>query len=171
MQCASIYPCPPEQVGLNVLGEMTTRFTGLTIGYSDHTQGLAAAFAAAAQGARVIEKHLTFSRAMYGSDAQFATEPREFEILCQGLNEIWTMADTDIDKDAAAAGLSDMKKVFEKCVVAANDISAGTPLTRDHLSFKKPGDGIPAADYDKLLGRRLKAAVATDHQFTWEDFE
>jgi N,N'-diacetyllegionaminate synthase len=68
MQCATAYPCPPERVGLNVIAEMRARYK-LPIGYSDHAFGPAAALAAAAHGAVAIEKHFTFSRAMYGSDA------------------------------------------------------------------------------------------------------
>ena len=79
MQCTSIYPCPPEKVGLNVIREMEDRYN-IPIGYSDHTIGHAAAFAAAAIGATVIEKHLTFSRVMYGSDAVNAMEPDDFKI-------------------------------------------------------------------------------------------
>src|SRR5262249_53524483 len=56
LQCSSAYPCPPQQVGLNLLAEMRQRY-GLPVGFSDHTNGPAAAIAAAALGATVIEKH------------------------------------------------------------------------------------------------------------------
>ena len=49
MQCSSAYPCPPERVGLNVIGEMAARW-GLPVGFSDHTLGPAAAIAAVAVG-------------------------------------------------------------------------------------------------------------------------
>ena len=62
LQCTSAYPCPPESVGLNVLAEMAARWN-VPIGFSDHTDGIAAAIAAVALGATVIEKHFTFSRA------------------------------------------------------------------------------------------------------------
>ena len=68
MQCTSAYPCPDEKVGLNVLSEMRERWQ-LPVGYSDHTRDNHACFAAVALGAGVVEKHLTFSRRMYGSDA------------------------------------------------------------------------------------------------------
>ena len=55
-----------------------------------------------------------------------------------------------------------MKRIFEKSVVAARDLDAGAVLTREMLAFKKPGDGIPAAEYRSLLGRRLNSAVPAD---------
>ena len=61
LQCSSVYPCPPERVGLNVMLEMRARY-GVPVGYSDHTMGAAAPLAAAALGASVIEKHFAFSR-------------------------------------------------------------------------------------------------------------
>ncbi len=80
LQCSSAYPCPPEQVGLNVIAEMRQRYD-LPVGFSDHTNGPAAAIAAAALGATVVEKHFTFSRLMYGSDAANGMEPDDFRKL------------------------------------------------------------------------------------------
>ncbi len=169
MQCTSAYPCPPERVGLNVLGEMQRRYA-LPVGYSDHTDGSAAGVAAAALGATVVEKHLTFSRRMYGSDAANAMEPEDFERYCRSIREIWLMADNPVDKDAVGA-VAEMKRIFEKSVVAARPLPAGTVVTRSDLAFKKPGHGISAARYRDLIGRRLRVAVDADHIFVEQDFE
>ena len=77
---SSIYPCPPEQIGLNVIGEMQDQFK-VDVGFSDHSMGYAACLAAVTLGASCIEKHLTFSQKMYGSDASLAMEPSEFATL------------------------------------------------------------------------------------------
>ena len=65
MQCSSIYPCPASRVGLNIIGELKERFK-ITVGFSDHYSGAEAGIAAAALDAEVIEKHITFSKKMYG---------------------------------------------------------------------------------------------------------
>jgi len=169
LQCTSAYPCPPEQVGLNVIGEMRSRY-GVPVGFSDHTLGCAAAFAAAALGATVVEKHFTFSRLMYGSDAKHSMEPAEFRVFCTGLREIWRMnASPVVKKDTAP--YADMKRIFQKSIVTARALPAGVVLTRDMLAFKKPGDGIPAAEYQSVLGRKLRAALPIDHQLSTQDFE
>jgi N,N'-diacetyllegionaminate synthase len=167
MQCSSAYPCPPEQVGLNVLGEMTARY-GLPVGFSDHTMGCAASFSAAALGAVVIEKHFTFSRLMYGSDARHSMEPGEFAEFCRGIKDIWRMLDHPVDKGDVAP-YRDMKLIFEKSVVSARPLRAGAVLVREDLAFKKPGDGIPAARAEELLGRRLLHDLPEDRQIAWAD--
>lgn len=168
MQCSSEYPCAPEHVGLNVLAEMRERY-GLPVGFSDHTLGLAAPFAAAALGAVVIEKHFAFSRLMYGSDAQHSMEPDEFRMLADGLREIWRMTASPVDKNDIGR-YADMKRVFEKSVVTARPAAAGTIITSDMLAFKKPGDGIPAADYRELIGRTVQKDLPADHKLSTGDF-
>jgi N,N'-diacetyllegionaminate synthase len=169
LQCTSAYPCPPERVGLNVIDEMKARY-GLPVGYSDHTESCAAAFAAAAMGATVIEKHLTFSRRMYGSDAANAMEPENFSCFCRGIREIWMMRRHPVDKNDLT-NYREMKAIFEKSIVAAASIAAGTVIHRDLLAFKKPGDGISAARYQDLLGRRVKVDLQLNHKFSGDDLE
>ncbi len=167
MQCTSAYPCPPERVGLNVMAEMRERY-GLPVGYSDHSDGPAAAIAAAALGATVIEKHFTFSRRMYGSDAGNATEPEDFAALAAALQAVGQMLAAPVDKDDLAP-YAEMKKVFEKSVVTARALSAGSVLAESDLAYKKPGDGISAARYRELVGRKLARDLAADHPIASAD--
>ena len=88
LQCSSIYPCPLNRVGINVIKEFLNRYK-CEVGFSDHTLGSSASFAAAAVGATVIEKHFTLSRNMYGSDAKNSMEPDEFKIFSKTIKEIW----------------------------------------------------------------------------------
>lgn len=167
LQCSSVYPCPPEKVGLNVMVEMARRYR-LPVGFSDHTIGLAAPIAAAAMGASVIEKHFTFSRLMYGSDACHSMEPPEFKIMAQALCEVWTMLQHPVDK-GNCSGYAQMKVVFEKSIVTACALPAGTVIQRHHLAFKKPGDGIPAAEYQRIIGRKTAVELPANHKLRKED--
>ena len=164
LQCTSEYPTPPERVGLNVLAELRERY-GKPVGFSDHTLGNVAAFAAVTLGAVAVEKHFTLSRELYGADARFATEPHEFEALVDGIRELELMLANPVDKDDVAP-FAEMKRVFEKSVVATADIPAGTVLTREHLAAKKPGTGIPAARLDEVVGRTARVDVAADTVLT-----
>jgi N-acetylneuraminate synthase len=164
LQCTSEYPTPPERVGLNVLAQLRERY-GRPVGFSDHTLGPAAALAAVTLGAVVVEKHFTLSREMYGADARFAAEPHEFEDLVDGIREIETMLANPVDKDDLEP-YGEMKRVFEKSVVAVADIPAGATIERGMLAAKKPGTGIPAARIDEVVGRTARADIAADTVLT-----
>jgi N,N'-diacetyllegionaminate synthase len=169
MQCSSAYPCAPERVGLNVMLEMQQRY-GLPVGLSDHTLGHAACISAAALGATVVEKHFTFSRLMYGSDAQHSMEPDEFKAFCSHVKEAAIIRANPVDKDDLQ-DYRDMKHIFEKSVVTARAVQAGKSLKVADLAFKKPGDGISASHYTELLGRQVRIDLAPDHKITWEDLK
>ncbi len=170
LQCTSSYPCPYDEVGLNVLEEIRQRY-GTAVGLSDHTLTIYASLAAVTLGAVVIEKHFTLSKKLYGPDAKFSLEPEEMKSLVDGVRAIEQMLRHPVDKDRKAQELREMKRVFEKSIVAAQDLDAGTILKREHLAFKKPGDGISPKFYRQILGRRLKRSVRRDEQISWQDLE
>lgn len=167
LQCTSEYPCPDEGVGLNLMVQMRERY-GLEVGLSDHTLEIFAPIAAVTLGARMIEKHFTFSRLMYGSDARHSLEPGDFAHMVKGIRAAERMR-APVDKDAVAAGLSEMKRIFEKSVVAAVDIPAGAVLSLEMLAVKKPGTGIPARRLASLVGRRTARAIVQDSLLSEED--
>lgn len=167
LQCASAYPCPPEKAGLNVMTEMRARYD-VPVGLSDHTLGFAAAIAAAALGATVIEKHFTFSRRMYGSDAKHSMEPEEFKTMTSCVREVWGMLDHPVDK-SDASDFVQMKEIFEKSIVLACEVCMGTQLEHRHLAFKKPGSGIRADKYGDVLGKHVKRDLPADYMLSVDD--
>ena len=171
MQCTSKYPCPPESVGLNIFSELIDRYNNnFTLGFSDHTSSISAGIASAALGAKIIEKHLTFSKSMYGSDAKNALEPFEFSRYCQSIKEVWQMLDNPVNKNNLNQ-FKEMKLVFEKSIFAGRNLSVGDIIKYDDLTFKKPGDGISAADYNKIIGLKLVKPIKLNQMFSWEDFQ
>jgi N-acetylneuraminate synthase len=169
MQCTSAYPTPYKRVGLNVMLEMKARYD-LPVGFSDHTTTNYAAFAAAALGARVIEKHLTFSKHMYGSDAKNAAEPHEFTEMVQGIRAIETLLANPVNKDDLNP-YRVMKETFEKSLVSVVPIPKGTVIIRAMLGEKKPGTGIPAARLSEYLGRRAARDIPAHSLLQEADFE
>lgn len=160
LQCTSMYPTPPEKAGLNVMQEMAKRY-GCPVGLSDQSLTNYAGFAAAALGVAMIEKHITLSRWVYGSDAKHSVEPEEFRDFVAGVRAIEKMRANPVDKDDISA-VAEMKPIFEKSVVAARDLPAGHMLAYEDLRFKKPGTGLRADRYREVIGKRLKNPVAWD---------
>jgi len=78
LHCTSEYPAPIEHINLRAMNTMEHAF-GCPVGFSDHTQGLAASPWAVAVGACVIEKHFTLDRNMEGPDHRASIEPNEMK--------------------------------------------------------------------------------------------
>jgi N,N'-diacetyllegionaminate synthase len=169
LQCTSAYPTPPHRVGLNVLEELRERYSK-PVGFSDHTRGSAASLAAVTLGAEVIEKHFSLSRGDYGPDAAMGLEPAELRGFVREIRELETMLASPVDKDDVEP-FAEMKLVFEKSVVAAEPIPAGTTLEARMLAAKKPGTGIPTARLPELVGRRARKDIAADALVTEADLE
>jgi N,N'-diacetyllegionaminate synthase len=169
LQCTSEYPCDPAHAGLNLLAEMRTRYH-LPVGFSDHTRSVYASIAATLLGASVIEKHFTFSRSMYGSDAPNSLEPGEFASMVRGIREVETMLANPVDKNNVAQ-FATMKETFEKSIVSLTEIPAGTILSSKVIGIKKPGTGIPAARMPEIEGKRAARAIPADRLLDPSDID
>ena len=69
----SSYPCPPEELNLNMITTLREAFD-CPIGYSGHEVGLQTTYAAVALGACLVERHITLDRNMWGSDQNTSVE-------------------------------------------------------------------------------------------------
>lgn len=168
-QCTSRYPNPLEKVGLNVMDEL--RRFDCPVGLSDHSGSPHPALLALARGADMLELHVTFSRRMYGPDVPSSVTFEEMKSIVAARDAFRTIDANPVDKNAEAAELKPMKALFGKSVAPARDLPAGTALTRDMLTLKKPGTGIPADTIDTLVGRRLGRAVFANRLLTKDDLE
>jgi N-acetylneuraminate synthase len=170
MQCSSVYPCPPEQLGLNVLAVLRERY-GAAVGLSDHSATTHAGVAAAALGVEVLEVHLTLSREMFGPDVAASLTPAELQCLVEGVRFVETARVHPVDKDRLDDDVAALRSVFMKSVVAAVDLPAGRVLRVEDLAVKKPGTGIPARHIARLIGRRLRRDLPCDAALDFDDLE
>jgi N-acetylneuraminate synthase len=159
LHCTTEYPAPPDSINLRAMDTLREAYC-LPVGLSDHSQGHAAALAAVARGATVIEKHLTLDRAMPGPDHRASLEPAAFADLVDGVRLV-EGALGDGAKQPAEAERANMA-VARKSIVAARRIEAGEPFSADNLTLKRPGDGLaPIALWD-LIGIPAPQAYDAD---------
>jgi N-acetylneuraminate synthase len=170
LQCTSSYPCPPEQIGLNMLSVFRDRYHA-PVGLSDHSGTIYPSLAAVALGADVVEVHVTLSREMFGPDVGAAVTTKELRQLCDGVRLITTALASPVEKDALAAELAPQRAIFTKSVVLRESLRAGTTLEERHLAVKKPGTGIAARQLTEVVGRRLRRDVPADEPLQEEDLE
>ena len=84
LQCTSRYPCPIQMADLAVMEQYSLAFD-CRVGFSDHTEGIIAAIAAAALGAKVIEKHITYDTTAPGPDHAASLDPATFKLMVESV--------------------------------------------------------------------------------------
>jgi N-acetylneuraminate synthase len=161
LQCTSAYPTAPEDLGLNLVGELRERY-GCAAGLSDHSGTIFPSLAATALGGRVVEVHVALSRHMFGPDTPASVTVEELGELVRGVRMLDRALASPVDKDAMAGRLEATRGLFTRSVVARRDLAAGAVLAEEDLAVKKPGGGLPPQRLAELVGRRLEAAVAAD---------
>jgi len=90
LHATSTYPMPAEEANLRTIATLRDRYAGVPVGYSGHERGLQISLAAVALGARVVERHITLDRTMWGSDHAASLEPQGFEHLVRDIRIIET---------------------------------------------------------------------------------
>jgi len=170
MQCASMYPTPPELVGINLIPEFRERF-GCAVGLSDHSATIYPGLAAATLGIEVLEVHIAFSREMFGPDVVASITTAELRQLVEGIRFIEAMRAAPVDKADLPESITSLRSIFMKSLVAAVDIPCGTVLEDRHLTSKKPGSGIAVAELERVVGLRLKRSIERDELLTENDLE
>lgn len=169
LQCTTAYPCPPERVGLNQIQVLADRFD-CPVGLSDHSGTIFPGLASVALGAAIIEIHVTFSRAMFGPDVPASITFEQMKKLVEGIRFLEVALANPVDR-VNVPGREELRGLFTRSVALRHDLPAGTVLSREDLTLKKPGSGIPPDDLDGLVGRRLRRATAADRLLTSSDLE
>lgn len=155
LQCTSKYPTLPEDVGLNLIAELKTRYN-LPIGLSDHSGTIYPSLAAVALGAEIIEVHTTFDKRMFGPDATSSLTIDEIKNMAGGIRFIEKSLKNKVDKNKNMPDLKKIKTIFEKSLAVNKNLKEGHVLAFEDLESKKPfGHGIPAADYKKVIGKKI----------------
>lgn len=88
MHCNSSYPARESELNLRAMATLKKKCPTAQIGYSGHEVGLAPTLAAAALGAQWIERHVTLSRAMIGTDHAASVEFVGMERLIRDIKAV-----------------------------------------------------------------------------------
>ena len=163
LHCISAYPAAPEEMRLGTITALAEAF-GVPVGLSDHTLGSAVAVASIACGARIIEKHMTLSRADGGPDAEFSLEPAEFKQLVEDCR----MAHAALGPAKYnRAGVGGANAQFRRSLYVTSDVVAGTILTHAHVRSIRPGNGLSPKHLDAIIGRPATRDLQRGEPLTW----
>lgn len=157
LHCNTEYPTPMRDVNLKAMAGMGKKF-GLSYGYSDHTEGLTVPVAAAALGARVLEKHLTLDKRMKGPDHKASLDPDEFSKMVEGVRAVEEALGDGVKRPTPSERRN--ARAARKSVIAAAPIKKGEKFTADNIAAMRPGGGLSPMLWDKIVGRRAGRAFA-----------
>lgn len=154
LHCTSKYPTKPEDLRLELITKYKTEF-GCPIGFSDHSNNIYSILAATTLGAEIIEFHVVFDKMMFGPDSSSSLIIDEVHTLVEGIRYIEKSINAS-SKDKLDDGLLAMKRIFEKSLSVNKTLEKGHVLSFEDLESKKPaGMGVPASDFEIVIGKKL----------------
>jgi len=165
--CILSYPCRDEDANLSKMIKLQEIFEELPVGYSDHTLGAIIPTAAVAMGARTIEKHYTVDKSLPDSpDHSLSVDPDELRRMIVDIRRV------EQSKGVFHNGFYEAERkaymYARKSVVALTVIPAGTLITADMLTCKRPGTGISPKLFDVVVGGRARVDIEADTNITFD---
>ena len=88
LHCNSSYPAQNHQLNLRYISKLRSIFKKSVIGYSGHEINLASSVAAVVLGAKIIERHITLDKSLWGTDQQASIEPLGFARLIKDVRTV-----------------------------------------------------------------------------------
>lgn len=161
LHCSTQYPTPFCDVNLRAMEHLKREF-GRPAGYSDHSQGIEVAIAAAALGASVIEKHFTLDRALPGPDHAASLEPVELQAMIRAVRNVEICLGDGIKRRTRSEEAN--RVAARKSIVARCPIRKGEIFTEENLTAKRPGDGVCPMKWKNALGQAADRDYEADEQ-------
>lgn len=160
LHCVSEYPTHPVNVNLLSITYLKKHFPNYTVGYSDHTIGISAPVAAAALGARIIEKHITIDRRMKGTDQAGSLGPDGVNRMVRDIRMLdMSMGTEDI---FITDSVSTAREKLERSIATNKALEIGQVITEADIHMLSPGNGFKWTDKMLVIGKTLCRSIPKD---------
>jgi len=169
LHCVSEYPCEYNRLGLENIQILRVAFPDISIGCSDHFNGILSGPVAYLQGARVFEKHVTLNRAWKGTDHAFSLEREGFRRYVRDVKRVEAMLPA---KPESELGSEFVFQKLGKSLVAGKDIEAGESISLSDLSGMIFSDiFIPVRQSSEVVGRVTIRNIGKGSPISFDDIE
>lgn len=170
LQCTSMYPIPNRCVNLRVMDTFKKKF-GLTIGYSDHTEGTKAVEIAVAMGAEILEMHFTDTRKEKKfRDHKVSFTKREIISLIKNIDTIKTLQGTGVKMPMDVEIESGHVKSFRRAMYPKRDLPKGSKITKNNIITLRPNIGLDAKKFHEIIGRKANRDLKILEKIEENDF-
>ena len=163
LKCVSGYPTPYEDVNLRVIPTLQSAFDCIT-GLSDHTLSIATAVGSVCLGARMIEKHLTLSRADGGPDCAFSLEPAEFKEMVDNIRILEKALGSPAYR---LTQIQESERRDARSLFVVADMKAGEAFTPKNVRSIRPGTGLAPLHYEEILTKKSACAIRKGTPLSW----
>ena len=169
LHCNSTYPTPMQDINLGYMKRLQ-KIGGGVIGYSGHERGYEVCIAAVANGAKIIEKHLTVDRKMEGTDHRVSLLPDEFAQMVKAIRNVEDAMGSNLVR-TMSQGEKLNREVLAKSLTAKYSVKSGHTLTRKDIAIKSPGQGLQPSHLKNLIGVTLSRDVLVGEPFFETDIK
>tara|TARA_S200000501_G_scaffold276234_1_gene260092 strand:- start:2103 stop:3149 length:1047 start_codon:yes stop_codon:yes gene_type:complete len=152
LQCTGNYPSIIEDANIKVIKTLQKNLN-CPIGYSDHTMTNVSGITAIAMGAKIIEKHFTIDKNLYGPDHRMSASPDELNDYFLNIRE--AEKSLGINKKYVLKSEKQNKKKLKKSIVVNADLKKNDKLTLENISFKRPGTGMRPIEINKIVNKKV----------------
>ena len=167
MHCVSAYPTPLNQCNLSMIKKLSERYS-IPVGYSGHEIGWSPTKIAVGVGAKAIERHYTLDKKMVGFDHKMSLEPDELKQMIKDIRLIESMIGDGEKKVSETEQITRNK--YHVSMVSNGIIEKGETLTKNLITYKNPGTGIPKKNENAVLGKVAKYRIEADILLTEDMF-
>ena len=169
LHCVNLYPTPYHLLNLGAIPELRARFPEAQIGFSDHSIGNYASFAAAGLGANIIERHFTDHYGRSGPDIGCSVDEdglRDLLVGCAAISEARGGRKLELPDEEVTRGFA------YASVVSIQPVIKSEVFSLENIWVKRPGTGeIPASRLDEVLGKRATRDITKGEQLLNSDYE
>lgn len=171
LHCVLEYPTPYEHANLNKIVSLKNNYSDCIIGYSDHTkpdEGYDVLQTAYNLGAQVIEKHYTLDKSLSGNDHYHAMDDKDAKKIIQKIDYLDRIRGSYDLKCLDSENVARMNA--RRSLVAACNIPQGTVVTAEMITYKRPGSGISASEFEDVVGKVTCTSIEEDTILQWKMF-
>ncbi|CAG0952807.1 sialic acid synthase [Flavobacteriales bacterium] len=169
LHCVSQYPTHPLNTNLLTITYLQKNYPQYTIGYSDHTIGIAAPVAAVAMGAKIIEKHITLDRKMKGTDQAGSLGIDGIHRMVRDIRVMeMSLGKEELFIDEA---VKNAKVKLERSIATLRKMSAGETITEKDIHLLSPGDGYKWNEKESLIGKKLRCDLPANEIIYKKDIQ
>jgi len=160
LHCVSEYPTHPQNVNLATITFLIKHYPEFTVGYSDHTIGIATPSAAVAMGAKIIEKHITLDRRMKGTDQAGSLGPDGVNRMVRDIR-LMDMS-IGVEKMFISDGALSASHKLERSIATNRLMKLGEIIQESDIHLLSPGDGFKWSQKSKVIGKALNVNLEKD---------